>query len=448
MQSRLSACRRVAGCLVLLACGLGTGVARGAEAPKTGKRKAWTLSARSAIVVDVESGQVLYAKAPDTRRFPASVTKIMTALLALERGDPNAVVVVTARAAAVGESSAHLVAGDRVTLHDLLVAALLPSANDAATAIAEHIGGSVEGFVALMDARARELGMTETHFENPSGLHDPRHVTSARDLARLACVALKVPAFRELVALPEAEVTRQPAGGKPPRKEKFENVNRLLQPKSGHYWPLADGVKTGYTRHAGRCLVASAAQDGWQLLCVVLGCEDSWLDARNELAWAFATFRRERVVTAGQTTARVHVVDGSPPIVTAVAKSSIDAIVPVRGGPAAVRVSESYPSAPLAAGTEVGELVVSGVDGTELRATLVTPQRVRRSAFAYLRDHLGGVFAVVAGLALIGALVLHGAVAKAAGPRREGLPAPLRRDDQGGPRGRERERGPSPGTPG
>jgi len=407
------------------------------------------LTAKSAILVDAASGQVLWQQAADEVRFPASLTKMMTALLILEQGNLNDTVVVSPRAASTGESSAHLEAGDRVSLRDLLVAVLLPSANDASVAAAEHVGGSLEAFVERMNARAPELGLTATHFMNPSGLPAPRHVSSARDLARLACAAMKLPTFRELVRLDRAEITRRPAGGKaPPRTGKLENHNRLVLRRNGRYWPLADGVKTGYTHEAGRCLVASATKDGWQLLCVVLGCTDSWTDSRRLLEWGFADFRRERAVTAGQTTARVHVIDGSPPEVVAVAKSSIDAVLPLQAPPAVARVSESYPTAPVPPGAEVGELVVSGLDGTEMRATLVTMQPVRRSLIARIRDHWGIVVASILALALLGALVVHGAVAKAAGARRRGVATDVRGDDQGGPRNGRRRGRAAPGPPG
>ena len=425
----------VAAALFLLGPGLAAEPAspqpRVAEEPRGVPR----LTARSAILVDAASGQVLWQQAADEVRFPASLTKIMTALLILEQGNPSDIVVVSPRAASTGETTAHLEPGDRVSLHDLLVAVLLPSANDASVAAAEHVGGSFEAFVGRMNARAQELGLTATYFVNPDGLPDPRHVSSARDLARLACAAMKLPTFRELARLDRAEITRQPAGEKaPPKTEKFENHNRLVLHKNGHYWPLADGVKTGYTREAGRCLVASATKDGWQLLCVVLDCTDSWTDSRRLLEWGFAHFRRDHAVIAGQTTARVHVIDGSPPEVVAVAKSSIDAVVPTQAPPTTARVSESYPTAPLPPGAEVGEFVLSGLDGTEMRATLVTTQPVRRSLIARLRDHLGVVIASIIALALLGALVVHGAVTKAASARRRGVAAGVRGHDQGGPR--------------
>ncbi len=391
------------------------------------------LTATSAILIDPASGQVLYERAADEVRYPASLTKIMTALLAFEEGNLDDVVVASANAAAVGEASAHLVAGDKLSLEDLLIAVLLPSANDASVTVAEHIGGSLGAFVDRMNARADELGLTATYFENPHGLHHENHVSSARDLARLSCETLKLPGFRSIVALSETEISLRRVGEEKPRKIELANNNRLLRNENGNYWELADGIKTGYTRQAGRCLAASASRQGWQLVCVVLDCKDSWADARALLEWGFASFTTKRVVSAGDTTAYVHVIDGSPPLIAAVAKSSIDTLVPLHGTPPAPRVSELYPTAPIAAGTPVGELIVSRLDGTELRATLVAPRDVPQSLRARLREHVGGMIAAILGLAVLGALFVHGAVTKAAGTRRSRIPKSLRRDHQAGP---------------
>jgi len=404
----------------------GTAIAGVADPPE--------LTATSAVLVDVASGQVLYELAADEKRYPASLTKIMTALLVLEEGDLDDVVVVSAAAAAVGEATVHLAADDRLGLRDLLAAALLPSANDASVALAEHIDGSVEAFVDRMNTRAAALGLTATHFENPHGLHHADHVTSARDLARLAREALRLPEFRRVVARSEAEISLQRKAEKQPRKVKLTSSNRLVRRDSEHYWQLADGIKTGYTRPAGRCLAASASQNGWQLVCVVLQCKSSWPDARALLEWGFANFARQRVVSAGQTTADVHVVDGAPPLVAGVAKSSIDTLVAVKAPVPTPRVAESYPTAPVASGSRVGELIVSQLDGTELRATLVAPCDVPRSLAARIRDHLGGMIAALVGLALLGALIVHGAVTKAAGARRSRGTKGVRRDHQTGPR--------------
>ncbi len=391
-----------------------------------------TLSAECAILVDVATGQVLYEREADARREPASLTKIMTALLAIESGKLDETATVSKQAASTGESSVHLQVGDQVVLRDLLVAALLPSANDACVAIAEQVGGSLPAFVERMNARAAELGLTETHFENPHGLPGATHLSSARDLAALAREALRQPEFRQTVGTERAQFHFRRRGLPGVQSQEILSTNRLLRHEHPEHWALADGVKTGYTHAAGRCLCASATQDGWQLLCVVLGCKDSWLDARNLLTWGFAGYRHYQVVTANTTTAEARVIDGSAATVPAVAKSSIEVIAPADDPPPVAHLSEAYPEAPIRAGDGVGELVVSRRDGTQVSATLLATRDVPRSWGARVRDHLGALLAGVLGLALIGAVLIHGAVAKAAGPRRRRVAAAVRGDREGG----------------
>jgi D-alanyl-D-alanine carboxypeptidase len=234
---------------------------------------------------------------------------------------------------------------------------------------------------------------------------------------------------------------RRPAV-KGPQTREILSTNRLLRHEHPEHWDLADGVKTGYTRAAGRCLCASATEDGWQLLCVVLDCKDCWADGRNLLSWGFRRYRRQGVVAANATTAEVHVLNGKAPVVEAVAKSSIDLIGPVDQPPPTPRLSEGYPEAPVKAGDEVGELVVGRADGTQLSATLVAARDVPRSLAARVRDHAGGLVVAVVVLALIGALLVHGAVAAVAGARRYRIAQKVRRDRES----RARDGEPSPGA--
>jgi D-alanyl-D-alanine carboxypeptidase (penicillin-binding protein 5/6) len=299
-----------------------------------------------------------------------------------------------------------------------------------------------------MNSRAAELGLRRTHFANPSGLPDPSHVSTARDLATLAREALQHPEFRRRVALQEAEMRYERPGQKGWQKRELVTTNRLMRPGHPDYWEAADGIKTGYTKEAGRCLAASATVDGWQLLAVVLGCEDCWRDARQLLQRGFAEYRREAVVVAHTTSATVRVMDGTRPEVKAVAKSSVATIVPRGAALVRPRVIEEYPTAPIRPGEAVGELVVVRSDGTEARATLVAAEAVPRSLGARLRDHAGVLVASVVGLTLLGVLLVHGAVAKAAGPSRSRVASRVRRDGEGRPGHGERPGDPPSGTPG
>jgi D-alanyl-D-alanine carboxypeptidase (penicillin-binding protein 5/6) len=243
------------------------------------------VSAASAILLDPETGAVLFARNPDDLRPPASTTKILTALVILERGRLSDMVTVSRAAAQVGGQQMGLRAGQRLSLRDLLVAMLIQSANDAAVAAAEHVGGGLPGFVAMMNETARELGLHESRFANPHGLDEPGHYTSARDLARLAQVALEDPVFAEIVRMSEARLTVwQPGrnGRLLPRVRVVRSHNRLLGRLDG-----ADGVKTGYTGGAGRCLVASASREGQRLIAVLLNDPHRWSDAAVLLEYGF-----------------------------------------------------------------------------------------------------------------------------------------------------------------
>ncbi len=229
------------------------------------------VTAQAAIVSDVTSGQVLAEKNAHQRLAPASTTKIATALVALQRGRLEEQVVVQESALVEGAQMG-LSPGQVVTLEELLYGLLLPSGNDAAMAIAQHIGGSVDGFVAMMNQEAEALGLTDTHFANPHGLDAPDHYSSAYDLMVMARQALANPAFAEIVSTREYTF----------RGRRLNNRNELL----GNY-PGADGVKTGTTLQAGECLVASATRQGHRVLVVVLGSQDRYGDAAILLNYYF-----------------------------------------------------------------------------------------------------------------------------------------------------------------
>ena len=237
-----------------------------------------SVGARGAVVMDEATGQVLYGK-DERRRLPmASTTKMMTALLALERGQLSQVVRVDVNAAEMPDSSTMgLTPGERLTLEDLLYGLLLPSGNDAAVAIARAIAGSEPAFVDLMNQRAAELGLADTHFANPHGLDAPDHYTSAADLARLARVALRNPTFAQIVATRHKAVRGRATYD-------LTNTNPLL----GR--PDVEGVKTGHTDQAGSCLVAAFRRDGHRVLTVVLNSPDYVADSLALPDYAFAAY--------------------------------------------------------------------------------------------------------------------------------------------------------------
>lgn len=237
------------------------------------------LRAPSAILVDAGTGTVLFAKGARVRRPIASLTKIMTALVAMSRLRPHEVVVVPRQATRVAPAKEGLRAGERVEAWKLFYGLLLASGNDTAVALAVAAGGSRGRFLALMNGKARALGLRDTRFATPSGLVDEGNYSTAWDLAALARYAMWNPRFRAVVRTKEKTVSWPP----PTRAKRYHNHNKLLW-----LYPGADGIKTGWTTRAGGCLVASARRYGIRLIAVVLGTPDIYGDAARLLDYGFA----------------------------------------------------------------------------------------------------------------------------------------------------------------
>lgn len=222
------------------------------------------LSARAFLLYDLNAGQTLYQELADQALPPASLTKLMTALLVLEANQLDETVVVQG-SDLVGGSTMGLQAGERLTVAELLHGLLIPSGNDAAMALARHLSGSVAAFVTQMNERSEQLGLTQTHFVNPHGLDAPEHLSSARDLLTITRQVLIYPLAQEIVASSEATV----AG------HSLRNTNELLLTD-----PAVDGVKTGTSAAAGQCLIVSMGHEGQRVLIVLLGSQDRYADAR------------------------------------------------------------------------------------------------------------------------------------------------------------------------
>ena len=326
-----------------------------------------SLSAASAVLLEATTGTILYARNEHVRRAPASTTKIMTALIALERGDLRSLVTVGPRAGATPGSSVGLRPGDRLSLGELLQGLMLSSGNDAGVAIAEHVAGSEEAFVRLMNIRARDFGAFHTSFRNPHGLPAPGHYTTAFDLALITRYALQNPAFARLVRTREEEL--QWAAGE--RRLALANTNRLLWSFAG-----ADGVKTGTTSEAGHCLVASATRDGRRLIAVVLRSADRWRDAAALLEYGFNAFHLVVLAEEGKSVARVRVAGGRSASVALVPRARL-AIVCPRGKEELVRLHASLPAEPVPAPIRptqiLGRLTVT-YDGEEVDGVDLLPE--------------------------------------------------------------------------
>ncbi|WP_339324287.1 D-alanyl-D-alanine carboxypeptidase family protein [Paenibacillus sp. FSL W8-0194] len=247
--------------------------------------------AQAAALMDVTSGRLLYSSHGDDELRIASLTKIMTAIVAIEHGDFNKPVKVSQKAYGKEGSSIYLKLGEEMTLENMLYGLMLRSGNDAATAIAEHVGGSEEGFVHLMNEKARELGLTHSHFANPSGLDADGHYSSANDMAKLTAYALHNPLFKNIV---KTQVKKAPN----PNESwdyRWDNKNKMLRLYEG-----ADGVKTGYTKKAFRCLVSSATRNGQQLVAVTLNDGDDWNDHGKMLDYGFKYFPLSQLMEKGE----------------------------------------------------------------------------------------------------------------------------------------------------
>ncbi|HQO42268.1 MAG TPA: D-alanyl-D-alanine carboxypeptidase family protein [Bacillota bacterium] len=245
-------------------------------------------SARAAVVMDVNSNRILYSKNMDEKMAMASTTKIMTTLVAIESGRLDEKVTISKRASYMEGSSIYLREGEVHTVNDLLYAIMLRSGNDAATAVAEHIGGSAEGFAEMMNKKAREIGANNTRFANPHGLDAEGHYTTARDLALITSYALKNPLFSTIVSSKKKVMEGPPS----------ENWDRIMINKNKMLWQFdgGDGVKTGFTKKAGRCLVSSATREGMRLVCVVLNCGPMWDESSALLEYAFKNYVKKRIV--------------------------------------------------------------------------------------------------------------------------------------------------------
>ena len=256
---------------------------------------AQAISAQKAILWDTGTDRVLYEKDADSRSLIASTTKIMTALIVCEQCNVLDRMRIPKEAVGIEGSSMYLREGEVLTVQELLYGLMLRSGNDAAVALAIYCGGTVEGFVALMNDKAHRLGLNGTHFENPNGLDSPNHYSTARDLAVLAEYAMNNPIFAQTVSTKQVRIGQR----------LLTNHNKLLWRVDG-----ADGVKTGFTKAAGRILVSSAVRDGRRLICVTINDGDDWADHAALLEEGFSRYTLRQILSEGDPVGSVEVAGG------------------------------------------------------------------------------------------------------------------------------------------
>lgn len=315
----------------------------------SGVRVSPSISAQSAILIEAESGGVLFEKSADARLPMASTTKIMTALVALEHASPEKVVTIPREAVGIEGSSIYLFEGEQLTLEQLLYALLLSSANDAAAAIAYGVAGNVEAFAALMNEKAALLGLSNTHFTNPHGLDDPEHYTTARELALIARAALSNDLIRTIVATRKTTIPQNGNEG----MRLLVNHNKLLRLYDG-----AIGVKTGFTKRSGRCLVSAALRDGVSLIAVTLDAPNDWNDHHSMLDAGFASLVCVPLCAENGITAQVPVVGGTVEAVTVSCNQECHLILPIEHGEITASVElPRFLYAPVSENDEIGRVV-------------------------------------------------------------------------------------------
>ncbi len=341
--------------------------------------------ANACVIIDEKSGRVLLSHNAETPLPMASTTKVMTALLALERGNPDDPVTCSRNAFGVPGTSIYLAEDETLTLKEMLYGLMMASGNDAATAIAEHIGGSTEDFCKMMTARAAELGCKNTVFLTPHGLPCEGHYTTAHDLALIAREAMQHELFREIVGTARATI---PWEGRSYDRV-LNNKNRLLTTYEG-----ATGIKTGYTKKAGRCLVFGAERGGMRIIGVVLNCWDWFDEAARLMDLAFERYEAVTMLSAGEPVRTMPVAHADGQVVDAVLAEDLAGVVPKGSIPQVEIDLPDTLDAPVQAGQVLGtaRLVSNGV--TMAEAPVIAAEDVKRDDFPsrwlmYWRNWLG-----------------------------------------------------------
>ena len=332
--------------------------------------KAAALSAQKAVLMDAATGRILYEKNADDRSLIASTTKIMTALVVAEQCNVLDRVRIPKEAVGIEGSSMYLQEGEILTVQELLYGLMLHSGNDAAVALAIYCGGTVEGFAELMNDKARELGMHDSHFANPHGLDAPNHYSTAKDLAILAAYAMQNPIFVMTVSTKSVTVGSR----------YLRNHNKLLWRLEG-----ANGIKTGYTKAAGRILVSGVKRQGRQLLCVTIDAPDDWNDHVHLLEQGFTHYKMTELIYAGQVLGNVEVLGGVEKQVAVEAAESF--LYPMADGEkVTLELSEAgFVYAPVAEGEDAGtaHILIDGNPvgkiGIVYQMTIEQPQETQKS---------------------------------------------------------------------
>ncbi len=346
-----------------------------------------SLYSEAGILIDSKTGKVLYGKNENVKMFPASTTKILTAIITIE--NCNLSDKVTASREAIisippGYSNAEIQPNDTISVQDLLNVFLIHSANEAGYILAEHISGSIENFANLMNEKAKEIGCTNTHFTNPSGIHNENHYSTAYDMSLIAQYCMKNETFRKIVSTPY--ITFSPSEGK---QLKFYNTNDLIINTSKYYYKYAIGIKTGYTSQAKNCLISASSKDGLELIAVILGAAHSeevsstrYIDTINLFNYGFDNYKSTEILARNSVIKNVEVENATKDTkdLSLLAKDTISVLVPKN-----INIDILEPSieinnlsAPISEGAVVGKITYN-INGENYSTDLVAGNSVIRS---------------------------------------------------------------------
>lgn len=394
------------------------------------------VAAKSALLADADTGQILFAQNADEQVYPASVTKVMTALLvmeAIDSGKLKTTDVITVQSSAHEDtaedgSTQNLKAGEQLTVQELLECMLIASANEACNILAEEVAGSISSFVDQMNARAQELGCTNTHFVNAHGLPDPQHYTSAHDMYLITAAAMKYPLFLEITNSQEATI---PATNLSPERHFFTTnylISRYKIP--GYVYQYAQGIKTGHTAEAGYCLVSSAAKNKMHLVSVVFGAEkvtkpdgtvdyQSFSETKRLFEWAFDNFASKTYLDASEPVQEVPVtLSSDADYVVVHPKDSLSALLPKdvdlsKFERKVTIYSDGQAQAPIAEGQELGEITLSYNGQVYGTTKLVALNSLSRSPVRYIVHEVKAFFSnplVKIGIVVILILIVVGII--------------------------------------
>ena len=363
------------------------------------------LNAKAAMLISLDTGEVLYAKNENAKMYPASLTKILAAVIVLENtADLDNTKIVTTKSAlreisGTGASVIGLSVGEELTVRQALYCLLVSSGGDVAYVIAEHFGGATEGFMDMMNKKAAEIGMTASHFGNPVGLHDEQPYTTAADIALLTKYAMQYEALVEITSTARYQLAATNKSG----ARTLSTTNFLIDPSTNYYYKYASGINTGITDEAGRCVVSTASYEGYNYLCVIMNCDSSggqrneFIDSRNLYRWAFNNFEYKTLIDTTLPVAEMPVeLSMSSDFIQLYPEKSITSILPVQADSSTINIVPDLISetvdAPVEAGTVLGtaDIIYAGeVIGT---VNLVSRETVKANVILQTGRVLKNIF--------------------------------------------------------